>query len=409
MKATVQSLQWQTIAPAPAADRPQAHAALSNSAPLKRFITAAVTAGDPILLLLNDPHRPTQTRAVLSELARWLVRDDAAPRFRAIVATGTHRSDPRERAWFEQATFGGCGLEIADVTWHDARDAQSHVDIGGLRMHRRLGEHRFLLPVGSVEPHYFAGLTGPHKTVTIGCLSFADIEHHHAAALSLAADILKLEENPIHRGIVAMLNALKVAGKTIVGIGQIVRAGSVVETAAGDPVEILDALFPTVRRIYQRGIAEPADLVYLRVPLPLGRSFYQADKALKNNEWAVRDGGGIILEAACPDGIGDDAFLSLLRRACGHTEAGQIVARRGYRLGDHKAVRLWRLIDPLERGVRVAVVSPNLAQADLAETPLRAFQDAGVAWTWMKTEVSGPFERGLMIEDAGMLTVCASR
>ncbi len=371
-------------------------------------MAAAVAAGEPVLVLVNDPHRPTQTRVVLSELARGSARDDATPRYRAIVATGAHRSNRRERARFEQATFADCGLDIADVTWHDARDAQSHVDIGGLRMHRRIGEHRFLLPIGSVEPHYFAGLTGPHKTVTIGCLSFGDIERHHAAAMSLAADILKLEENPIHRGIVAMLGVLRAAGKTIVGIGQIVRAGSVVETAVGDPLDILGALLPAVRRIYQRRIPEPADLLHLRVPLPLGRSFYQADKALKNNERAVRHGGGIILEAAYPDGIGDEAFMSIVRRAGGHAEAGQIVAGRGYRLGDHKAVRLWRLIDPAERGVRVALVSPTVTQSDLAETPLRAFCEVDAALTWMKTNVFGRLERGLILEDAGMLTVHAS-
>ena len=144
------------------------------------------------------------------------------------------------------------------------------------------------------------------------------------------------------------------------------------------------------------------DILHLKVPPPLGRSFYQADKALKNNHLAVRDSGGIILEADCPDGIGPDAFMSLLREAPDYASAVRIVQQRGYRFGDHKAVKLRHLTDPAVRNVRLALVSTHIAKTHADTVGLTVFETVEAATSWLTGGViDGPLRRGLRIDDAG--------
>lgn len=278
------------------------------------------------------------------------------------------------------------------------------MEIAGTRMHYYLAKSRFLLPIGSVEPHYFAGVTGPHKTVTIGCMAFADIQRNHAAALSSSCGVLRLQGNPVFEDIVRILRGLESNGKTICAIGEVVCGDTMLAAATGDPISVIEALLPAVGRTYIRRIPKPVDLLRLRVPLPLGCSLYQADKALKNNHPAVRDGGGIVLEADCGDRIGPDAFMKLLRRSGGHATARRI-AQEEYHLGDHKAVGLQHLLDPACRGVHVAVVSPHLTRRDCGGTGIEVFPEVQPALHWLTSVVTGPLDHGLIVEDAGMLSV----
>lgn len=389
--------------------------ALVASEPMRVFLRSAAEKNEPILLCINDSHRSTQTNPALRTLAK-LVGQMAQrtagtgdrrqpPWFRALIATGAHRFSDKERRTFEESTFADCDLGIKDVAWHDATDEANLVSIAGVRMHRWIAESQFLLPIGSVEPHYFAGVTGPHKTVTIGCLSRDDIERNHSGALSPSSDILRLWGNPVYDGMVEILRRLQAEEKEICAIGEIVRSGTVVAAAAGDPVGVTDALSPAVRRIYVQPIDRPVDVLRLPVPLPLGRSLYQADKALKNNHLAVRDGGGILLEADCPEGIGPDAFMTLLRRSDSFANATDIVSREGYRLGDHKAVKLRYLMDPACRNVHVALVSSQLAPSDLDGSGIPVFASTASALQWLADSVSGSSHSGLIVEDAGMVCV----
>ncbi len=401
-------MDWDRIAPRRPASSPPAcevmRAALQAARrSLDGLLRDAIAARQPVLLLVNDSHRATRSADALAAIAEMAPRE---ARFRALVAAGTHRFSLAERQAFERDLFGATALPVEAIAWHDAEDASSLRECGGARMHAWLADSRMLLPIGSVEPHYFAGVTGAHKTCTIGVLARGDIERNHAGALDPRSDVFALRGNPVFDGIAMTVDALRAAGKQIVAVNQLVAGEALLASAAGDVFGSLDALMPAARGVFLHALDAPADLLHLRVPSPLGRSLYQADKALKNNHRAVRDGGAILLEAACEEGVGPDAFFGLLREAPDFASAVECVRRRGYRLGDHKAVKLRHLTDPACRGVRVALVSRGVQAAEAESAGLRAFADVDRALSWL-SEVCAPVRRAVLVEDAGNVSAAA--
>lgn len=319
--------------------------------------------GDPgeLLVLINDPQRHTDTPSVLRILAKII----SPEQIKVLVAAGSHTFTHTHTSEFERSISPG--LHFADFAWHNARSPDLTA-IGSpgeslWRCHPWLLSGLPILAIGSVEPHYFAGFTGAHKTCTVGCASYDDLERNHAHAMSGNCRPCMLEGNPVYEGIGDMLKQLQ--HRSPVAAVNVVQAGrTILGAAGGDPIETLRELVPLARHTFVRTIPRPVDALIAEVAGPLGASFYQADKGVKNNEWALRDGGTLILEAPCPDGIGQDAFMDILRQASTYERALAMVTRRGYRLGDHKAVRLRYLTDPACRGVRVFLVSEGISDDD---------------------------------------------
>ncbi len=353
-------------------------------------------------IVVNDPQRHTDTRTIL----RRLFPDGSPGEIRILVASGSHSFGPGRRNAFRHDLTDG--LDCADFAWHDCR-SDSLVAIGGgagWRGHPWLLEEGRLIAIGSVEPHYFAGFTGAHKTCTIGCASLADIEKNHAGALSEASRPCILDGNPVFEGVSGMLSALE-SHRPVRCVNLVQVGGKIVADASGRPIETLRQLTATARSEFVREVDMPVDAIVAIVNGPLGRSFYQADKGIKNNEFAVRDGGVIVLVAPCAEGIGQDHFVSLLREAPTYAEAVRVVADRGYRLGDHKAVKLRYLTDSVCRAVRVFVVSAGLSDRDAhllglikAESVEAALEEAGLDERTHKI---------LRISDAGNACVLSSR
>ncbi|MEI6212009.1 MAG: lactate racemase domain-containing protein [bacterium] len=340
----------------------------------------ALGSDRPDLLLINDPQRATATAAVLDAARPFFDLSGA----RVVVATGSHSFGPAEREALQRTCPG---FPVEAWSWHEAR-SPNLVAVGGSsgwRAHPWVVSAQSLLAIGSVEPHYFAGFSGAHKTLTIGCASHADITRNHAGAMDPACRPCRLAGTPVHDGIADMLRMLA-SGRRLAAVNLFQNGLEVVDAAGGAPLEALQALAPIVEAASLRRIPQAAEALVAEVTGALACSFYQAEKGIKNSEWAVRDGGAIVLQAACPQGIGQAAFVDLLREAPTHAAAVEIVRKRGYRLGDHKAVRLRYLTDPATRGVRVYIVSPGISADDAALLGIRkagsvaeALREAGVA------------------------------
>lgn len=395
------TVTWQDIGPASISDSPTNDAVIrqiADNADLQAFIHNC--ADDDILVVVNDPMRATPTKPVLSALASvFATRSDTAAGYKLLIATGTHHFDAHARTAFERQLTEGISHTPSQVLWHSA-DAPDLVLIGKAHYHPALATHARILAVGSVEPHYFAGLTGPHKTLTIGCMDRAGIERNHAGAMDTRALPMQIEGNPVAEGVAARVRELHDVGKHLFAVGLVAQCDTIADIAIGPPLDVVAQLRASAERVFVRNVAAPTDLVHLRVEGPLARTFYQADKATKNNAAAVRHGGAMILEADCADGIGPDTFMNLLRSAKTYRDALAVVSERGYSLGDHKAVRLRHLMDPSEGNVRLLLVAKNLPPESLEGSGITTYPDVDTAVAQACRTQSPPPSTGLRIRDA---------
>jgi len=341
--------------------------------------------GDAPLLVVNDLARVIHCG--LPQLLHEL--RGLAPALQVLVATGTHAGD----AAAEAARLG------CPVLLHACDDAAAHVDVGGFAVDRRLLQASCVIGVGSVEPHYFAGWTGAHKTLSVGLWDRATVQANHAHACSLDARPLDASDaNPVAQGIRAGVRALVEQGPPALAVNHVLDPQGVpLAVGWGDPDAALEQVTPLARARCAHEQADAVDVVVARVEGPLSRSLYQADKGVKNHEAVVKDGGLLVLVAELTDGLGPDRFVRLLEQAPTVEAAREVIARDGYTLGDHKALR-WRALEA--RGVRVVVASEGLDSAAVSAAGLRVVPSVAAA---LAGETFAPGATGLAVADAGFV------
>ena len=370
---------------------------------LVKFLEDAHRNESPVTILLNDPDRFTDSRTALEVILQIAQERNLSLRFRALFATGSHSFSVDQMERHEDFALPLAGQFLFDTAWHDCRNPDAVRAVGKAHLHKWVVEAAWLLVIGSMEPHYFAGVTGAHKTLTVGVMSYESLCGNHVHAMSPEARGLTTTGNPVHQGIATVVNNLISNGKRVFAVNEVLVDQRIVACVAGGPLESLEQGLPHVREIYSHRLEEPADLVVAHVGPPLNKSLYQADKGIKNVETAVRDGGVILLDASCHEGIGIDRFMQLMKRASKYEEAVAVVRAEGYRLGDHKAVRLRALTE--RRGVRLGIISRHLGEQEARVAGLEPFGDAGAAVRWAREALGRKATNAVFVEDAGNMTL----
>jgi len=320
-----------------------------------------------VAVVFPDLTRPMPNRTVLppllAELERCGVPDD---RITLLCATGTHRQATTDemRELVGPGVVARYALVDHDAT-SDAHDRVGEVDGVPVLLQREYVQADLRIITGFVEPHFFAGFSGGPKAVCPGLAATSTIlEAHHPRRIADGrATFVTRAGNPVHDFVRA---ATALAPPHLSLDVAINRARHVTAVFAGPLPDVHDAACAHVQSSAVREVAAPFDLVIsTNGGHPLDRNLYQAVKGMAAAERIVRDGGVVVMAAACEDGVpAGGAFARIL--AGGGTPADLTDAAAGPELDRWQAQVLGRVLARAE----VHLHSAGIGEADFPDALL---------------------------------------
>lgn len=216
----------------------------------------------------------------------------APPGATVIVALGLHRPMKAEEL---QPLRAACDEFGHSLIQHDPDDV-----VG--RFAPAVARADEIICVGVVEPHQYAGFSGGVKGVAIGCASRDTIAEMHSLPMLNAcqARVGWFEGNPFQERLRELVSGLPITH------GRFFAPGTS-DVFDGEPTESFRHAVESSRIHHFREV-EPVDSMLLRVPPAKAVNFYQASRAATYvalaHSPAIKQGGTIYVEAACPEGVG---------------------------------------------------------------------------------------------------------
>jgi len=276
--------------------------------------------GTRVVILHTDITRATPNRRLLPVMLAELERNGVRRKDITLLnALGTHRPQT------DQEMIQLLGAEIAKnyrCLQHNAFDPDQLVSIGTsplghpIQLNRHLMDADLKILTGFIEPHFFAGFSGGPKAILPGVAGAASIFGNHSPLMIAdpQADFNITEGNPIWEEMQDV--ALRVPGTFLLNV-TLDRANRITGVYAGDVIRAHRAGCRAVRAGSTFPIAQPYDLVVTtNSGYPLDQNLYQCVKGLAAARRAVREGGAILLLAACEEGLPNGgAYAQWLRAA----------------------------------------------------------------------------------------------
>jgi nickel-dependent lactate racemase len=232
------------------------------------------------------------------------------------------------------------------VVCHDADDGANLVHLGTTSRgtpvwaNRRFLQADLRLVVGNVAPHQFQGFSGGAKGAAIGLAGRETVSRNHALMLAPGARLGRYAGNPARQDVEeigALMGVQFVLDVVLNGRKEIVYA------VAGEPRAVMEAAIPPSRGVSQATVARPFDLVIASAGgHPKDLNLYQAQKALAHAALVTRDGGTVVVVAACPEGTGSRRYEAWMEGLGSYEEVFARFEEEGFRVGPHKALLIAR-------------------------------------------------------------------
>ncbi len=281
-------------------------------------LAGIVAPGERVVIITSDITRYTGSEIYLplliAELNRCGIPDHA---MEIVIALGIHRKQTAEE---HQKILGPLYGRIT-VHDHECDDPEQLVDLGqtssGLpvQINRRVMAADRIIVTGTIGLHYFAGFGGGRKSLVPGVASrttcmathFAIFNPPEQGGRNAKACTGNLDGNPVH---VAILEAAKRIKPDFVLNTVLTADKQIVQVFCGELEQAHLAGCEVAQKLYTAPLKQRADLAIVSCGgHPKDINFIQAHKALDYGVQAVRQGGTVILLAACPDGFGNATFF----------------------------------------------------------------------------------------------------
>ena len=302
--------------------------------PLRRV----VRAGQKVVIVTSDLTRPCPSDRllppILDELAAGGVADSDIT---IVLALGLHR--PMTQSEIETALGSESARRLLALN-HDPSDTvRLGVTSSGtpVELYRPVVEADVRVCLANLELHYFAGYSGGAKAILPGCASRAAVNANHSMMVRAEAKAGRLDDNPVRADLeegAAMAGIDFILNVVVDGRHRIVGA------VAGDAIAAHRRGCQMVAERSTVPINGRAGIVLVSAGgWPKDVNLYQAQKALDNAAYALRDRGILILVAECPEGLGNRTFEHWL---AGGSSPDQILQRiqQEFVLGGHKAAAI---------------------------------------------------------------------
>jgi nickel-dependent lactate racemase len=291
-------------------------AALENpigAMPLKNFCAPGKSA----CVVVSDLTRPVPNHIILPVLLGYLEsngvrRNDVT----ILIATGMHRAVGHD----ELVDLLGPEVVRDYLVVNHKPESEEMLDHLGFTSHgSSIKVNKFYtrsdlkVLTGLIEPHFMAGYSGGRKSICPGIAGFESMVFSHGVEClgNPASANCVLAGNPFHE---EALEVALAAGCDFIVNAVIDEERRITGIFAGDLIQAHEAGCAFVDKHFKTKIAEAAEIALTtNAGFPLDVDFYQSVKGLIGALPAIKPGGTIIIASRCPEGLGSEQFVDLLR------------------------------------------------------------------------------------------------
>ena len=161
-----------------------------------------VKGKNSVCIVVTDITRECPDKELLIPILEILESELNIKNITILIANGMHR----KMTYLEKVTkYGKNVVDNYKIIDHDSKDENNLINLGKTKnqtpiiISKIAYESEFLISLGVVEPHQFAGYSGGYKTVAIGVAGDATISSTHSWKMlsNIKTGLSSLEENPI--------------------------------------------------------------------------------------------------------------------------------------------------------------------------------------------------------------------
>ena len=290
-----------------------------NSKPLSELINK----NDSVCIVVTDITRASPDKEILPFLVEQIMEKTSPQNLKLLIASGLHR----EMSYEEKIEkYGEQIVKNFQIISHDANDDQNLISLGTtkngtpIKISKTAYESDFLISIGVVEPHQYAGYSGGYKTLAIGVAGDQTISKTHSREFieHTKCRVGNIDGNIFNEDIVEI-------GKKV-GLDFIVNVildeeKNIIDIKAGEPLATYKSLVESAKQISETIIAKPFDVAICGVGFPKDTNLYQTSRAASYLFYlptkVIKNNGYIVIPAKCEEGpgqgVGEQRFFELLK------------------------------------------------------------------------------------------------